>query len=187
MFNYFFLGIFNSGIERIFQDCRIKHFWGFSGSICSLLVSTQQIMINLCSRQAQNWNGNYVSGPELRCICQTCVGNHVQHPLIILLNWAKPLHLSTWWTYSGKQKLCQITTKTKHKPTVNDANITRVLKHNRHKTKIKCISFYISFILNYVFHPSSFPCFTQYINAWICKITSVQGQVSSVLESCSQC
>lgn len=131
-------------MERsIFQECRKKWFWGFPASICSLLVSIQQTMINLLSRQAQNCNGKCVSGPGLRQICQAFVGNHMQYPLI-------------------------------------------TIKKQKHKTKVKSTNFYISFILNLVFHPASFPHFIQNVNMQEYKIPFVRGQVSSVLKSYSQ-
>lgn len=72
--------------------------WGFHAGVCSVLVGTQKTMITLCSGQTRNWNANCVPVLRLRSICQACAGNHVQHLLLILLNWAKILHLSTWWT-----------------------------------------------------------------------------------------
>lgn len=60
------------------------------------------------------------------------------------------------------------------------------IKKQKHKTKVKGTNFYISFILNLVSHPASFPHFTQNVNVQECKIAFVWGQVSSVLKSYSQ-
>lgn len=132
--------------------------WGFHAGVCSVLVGTQKTMITLCSGQTRNWNANCVPVLRLRSICQACAGNHVQHLLLILLNWAKILHLSSWWTLNTLRRA-------KIMPGIGLKNGTetysKICKYRKRlKKKNQVIYIYISFILNHVLHPAFFPHFT---------------------------